>query len=178
VISASAALLGAAITPVTTAYQHSRQAKRDREDQHDAALREACVDLLRAVGDLRDQVANNHDYPGGDEMSARLAQVRQHVTAAKVNSVSIALLAPQALAEPADQLAKAADRLGVTAAKSTDRRVRASNRAPDFGELDVCTATFCMQAVNYARGKPATIRARGRQAAAPPLDAAATAADQ
>jgi hypothetical protein len=116
VISASAALLGAAITAVTTAYQHSRQAKRDREDQHDTALREACVDLLRAVGDLRDQVANNHDYPGGDEMGARLAQVRQYVTAAKVHSVRIALLAPRSLSKPAEQLAEAADRLGVMTA--------------------------------------------------------------
>ena len=111
-------------------------------------------------------------------MGARLAQMRQHVSAAKLHAVNIALLAPRTLAEPADQLAKAADRLGVMAAKSTDRTVRASNRAPDFGELDARTAAFSEEAVDFARRKSAAIRFRVRRDAAPPPDAAATAADQ
>lgn len=177
-ITAGAALLGAAITPVSTAIQNSRQVKRDREERHDTALHEACVALLRTIGELRDQVENNYEYPGGDEMGARLAQMRQFVTAAKVHAVSIALLEPRALAKLADQLAKAAERLGVTAAASTDPRVRASNRRPEFGELDACTEAFCEGAVDHARGKSPATRARGRRVAALPPDAAATAADQ
>lgn len=178
VISASAAILGAAISPVSNYFQYSRQAKRDREEQYDTALRAACVDLLRAVGELRDQVASNHEYRGGDEMGARLAQMRQYVTAAKLHAVSIALLAPRALAEPAEQLAKAADRLGAAAAESTDPRARASNRAPDFRELETSIVSFSEAAVAHARRKPVANRARGRRAVSPPHDAAPTAADR
>jgi hypothetical protein len=177
-ISAGAAILGASISPFSTAFLNSRQARRDRAERHDTALQEACVALLSAVGDLRDQVADNHAYPGGDEMVGRLAKVRQYVTAAKVDAVRVALLAPRALAQPADHLAKAAARLAVAAEKSTDQTVRASNQPPDFEELEGLTAVFRDSAVTYALGKPAAIRARGRRAVAPPHDAAVTEADR
>jgi hypothetical protein len=177
-ITASAAVLGAAVSPVSTAYQNSRQAKRELDDRHDTALRDACVDLLRSVGDLRDQVADNYDYPGGDEMVTRLAQVRQHMTAAKVDAVKVALLEPRVLGKPAKQLADAADRLATMAAKSTDKRVRAANRAPEFTELDTYATAFSESAVNHARSKGMARRARFRRAAAPPPDAAATEVDQ
>jgi hypothetical protein len=176
-IAASAGVLGAAVSPFSTAYQNSRQAKRELEERHDTALRDACVDLLRAVGDLRDQVADNYDYSGGDEMDVRLAEMRKHVTAAKVDAVKVALLAPQALGQPARQLAEAADRVAVMAAKSTDKKIRAANRAPDFGELDDRIAVFSERAVDHAHGRRAVKRARGRRAVAPLPDAAATTAD-
>jgi hypothetical protein len=149
-IAASAGILGAAISPVSTAYQNSRQAKRDRQERQDTALREACVNLLRAVGDLRNQVASNHDYHG-DEMGDRLAQVRQYWTAASIHAVGIAPLAPHALAEPAAMLVEAGRGIAASAAESTDLKIGMSNQAPDFGELDTCTAAFSKKAVDYAR---------------------------
>lgn len=118
-------------------------------------------------------------------MGARLSQMRRYVTAAKVHAVSIALMAPRTLAEPAERLAEAAHRLAVTAAKNTDLAIRMSNRPPDFRELDARTADFSEEAVSYARRKQATVRARGprvsrvrgRRAAAPPSDVPTTAAD-
>jgi hypothetical protein len=177
VISASAALLGAAVSPVSTAFQNSRLAKRELADRRDTALRKACVELLLAVGDLRDQVADNYEYPGGDEMGIRLAHMRHHLTAAKVDAVKVGLLEPRILGEPAKRLARAADRLATMAAESTDKRIRAANRAPDFGELDDCFAAFSECAMDHAHRKATARRTRGRRAAALPPDAAAIEAD-
>jgi hypothetical protein len=153
VITASSALLGAAISPVSTALQNARQAKRDRAERHETALRDACVDLLRAAGGLRDQVANNHDYQGGGEISDRLDRVRKYATDARVHAVRIALLEPHSLAEPAKRLAQAAGQLAVAAAASTDMTIRMSNLLPDFGELDTCMNAFSERAVGYAGGE-------------------------
>lgn len=177
-ISAGAALLGATISQISGAYQDIRRAKREREEQYDNALRTACVDLLRAVGDLRDGVADNYFYPGGAEMGDRLAQVRHCLTTAKVHAVSVTLLAPRALAQPVRKLTEAAEQLTATAVQATDRKLRAANQAPDFTGLDACTTAFSEQAVACARRKPAAIRGRGRRVAVPPPDDAATAADR
>jgi hypothetical protein len=73
IISASAAILGASITPLTTVYQNARAAHRDQRVRHETAVRDECAKLLRTVWDVRTMVANNHDYHG-DEMGARLAK--------------------------------------------------------------------------------------------------------
>jgi hypothetical protein len=151
VISASAAILGAAVSPLSAARQVSVQAKRDREERRETALRQACMDLLRAAADLRTQVANNHEYHG-NETPARLAQVRQHAADAGVHAVSIALQAPQALADPARRLAAAADRLAVATAENTDLDMGVSVRPPDFTELDTCVEAFSKLAVEHAGG--------------------------
>jgi hypothetical protein len=175
-ISAGAALLGATISQVSAAYQDSQRAKHERNEQYDNALRAACVDLLRAIGDLRDHVADNYFYPGGAEMGDRMAQMRHCLTTAKVNAVSVTLLAPRALAQPVRELTNAADQLTAMAVQATDRALRAANQAPDFTDLDACTTAFSEQAVAHARRKPAAIRFRSRRVAAPPRDDAATAA--
>jgi len=150
VITASAAVLGAAIPQVSIAVQSALQAGRDRQERYQSDMRRACVKLMRAVEDLRTQVANNHDYHG-DEMAARLAQVREHAAAAEVQAVRIALLVPQTLAEPAQELAVAASRLAEKAAENTDLVEGVSRLRPDFGELDACVAAFKDVAVNDAR---------------------------
>jgi hypothetical protein len=125
VITAAAAILGAAISPVTTVFQSSRQARQERQE---TAGRQACIELLRAAVDLRALVANNHDYHG-DEMAARLAQVRQYAADARVHAFNIALLAPKRLADSAADLAAATGRVAVAAAENTDLSmgVRASS---------------------------------------------------
>lgn len=176
-ISAGAALLGATIPQISAAYQDLQRAKREREEHYDNALRAACVDLLTAIGDLRDQVADNYFYPGGTEMGDRLARVRHCLTAAKVHAVSVTLLAPRALAQPVRDLSDAADRLAAEAVQATDRTLRATNQAPDFTDLDARISAFSEQAVEYARRKPTVIRVRSRRVPAPPPDDAATKAD-
>jgi hypothetical protein len=176
-ISAGAALLGATISQISAAYQDLQRAKHERGEQYDNALRTACVDLLRAVGDLRDQVADNYFYPGGAEMGDRMAQMRHCLTAVKVHAVSVTLLAPRTLAQPVRELTEAAYRLTTIAVHATDRTLRAANQAPDFTDLDARTTAFSEQAVAHARRKPAAIRVRGRRVAAPPRDDAATAVD-
>jgi hypothetical protein len=151
VISAAAAILGAAVLPVTTVFHSSHQARQERFERHDMAGRQACIELLRAAVDLRALVANNHDYHG-DEMAARLAQVRQYAADARVHAFNIALIAPQRLADSARELAAATDGVAVAAAKDTDLSMGVSVRAPDFARLDACIADFTKRALDRGRG--------------------------
>jgi hypothetical protein len=152
VISASAAILGAAVSPVSTVYQQARQARFARREQHATEVRQECIQLLRAVLDLRARVENNCDYHG-DQMAARLAGVRQNAADAGVHATSIALLAPRKLANSASELAAAGVRLAASAAKNTDLKLGACVGPPDFGELDGCIMNFRDEAVAvYARG--------------------------
>ena len=148
VISAAAAILGAAVSPVTTVYQSYRQAQRERQERHETEARDACTALLGSAAQLRTQVANNHEYHG-EEMGARLAQVRKHADEARTHAFSIALLMPRTVAEPAGHVAAAALRLVKTTVANTDLAMGASVRAPDFDELDRAIDVFTNQAVNY-----------------------------
>jgi hypothetical protein len=147
VISAAAAILGAAISPVTTVFQSHQQAKQQRQEQHDTARRVACIELLRAAVDLRAAVANNQDYHG-DEMAARLARVREYAADARVHAFNIALLAPRRLADSAGELAAATGRVAVAVAEDTNLSMGVSVRAPDFARLDACIADFTSRALD------------------------------
>lgn len=151
VLSASAAVIGAAIPTISIAVQNVLAVRRDRWDRYEAEKRQACVELMQAVESLRTQVANNHDYHG-DEMGARLAQVRTYAAEARVQAVRISLLDPQKLGRPAQQLAATATRLAEAAANKTDLALGASRERPDFSELDACIAAFKTEAVNDALG--------------------------
>jgi hypothetical protein len=150
-ISASAGVLGAAVSPFGSAYLSSRKERRERRERHEADARQACIDLYRAAVEMRTQVANNHEYHG-KEMGARLALVRRYAADAAVHAASIALLAPEKLADPAEQVALAADRLAAAAAANTDLALGVSKKAPDFRELNDCIANFRKQAVDYVGG--------------------------
>jgi hypothetical protein len=165
VISASAAVVGATIPLVGTAIESARQARRDRAERYESAKRQACVELVQAVEDLRTQVANNHDYHG-DEMAARLGLVRTYAAAAKVQAVSISLLVPQQLAEPAQELAAAAGRVAEAAERNTDLVLGVSRERPDLTELDAWIAAFKTRAVNdEARTKKSAVARRTRPVA-------------
>src|ERR1700733_12630385 len=97
VVAGGFTFLAATLPQITSAVQSTRQAKREQSERFETARREACVALLKASGELRTQVANNHDYHG-DEMTARLALVREHAAAAQVAAASVALLVAQPLA--------------------------------------------------------------------------------
>jgi hypothetical protein len=151
VISAAAAILGAAVSPLTTVLQNSRQARQERQERQVTDRRQACIELLRAAVDLRATVANNHDYHG-DDMVARLALVRQYAADARVHAFNIALLAPQELAAAALELADETGQVALLAAANTDLAMGVCVQAPDFGKLDERIADFA----NRARDRSAS----------------------
>jgi hypothetical protein len=145
VVTAAAAVGGAAIPAITVLLRDVRQAERDRRERCAEAKRQACLDLLRAAGELRTRVANTLQDPG-DQIGARLAEIRESEGAVHLHAAGVALLAPAKLAEPAEALAMAASQVAVTAARDTDRR-GITIRPPDFTGLDESVAAFRRMAV-------------------------------
>ena len=159
-ISASAALLGAAVSAASLVYQNSRQAESDRKQRseerqlqreeqrqrHREQVRTTCMDLLRAAVDLRTQVENNQGYEGA-EMRFRLAEVRRYASDAALHAVRVAMIEPHVFADSADALAKAAGQLALAATN-----MRVSTEIPNLGTLNACIAAFSEKAVGYAKG--------------------------
>jgi hypothetical protein len=184
VITASAAILGAAVSAASIAYQNARQAERDRQQRreerqqrHADETRNACVNLLRAAIDLRTQVENNKGYQG-EEMRSRLAQVRQYASDATLHAFLLGTIEPDVFADLGEKLAKVARRLALATAENTNLEMKMSTEVPDLSELDDCIDAFSRQAIAYARGEAQLIRSRRRQAAGRPHDAAVIAADR
>jgi hypothetical protein len=158
-ISASAAILGAALSAVSITYQNARQAERDRrqkreerQQRHEEEARTACIDLLRAAVELRTQVENNEGYQG-KQMRTRLAQVRKHASDAALRAVLIGTIEPIVFADLADKLAKAARNVALAAAENTNLEMNMSNEVPDLGKLNDCIEAFSRKAVAYAKGE-------------------------
>lgn len=150
-IAAVAGVGGATISQYLAAVREGKQAQRDRQERHEAAMREACENLLRAAGDLRTQVANNRSVRGDRAaMTARLEKVREYAAATQLHAVSVGLLVPAKLAEPANQLAAAAQTLTATTVKDTDLDQGWVKTDPDFTALDACAEAFRKEAVEYA----------------------------
>jgi hypothetical protein len=150
VIAGCAAVVGAAIPTIGVVVQGALGARRDRQERYEADKRQACVELVQAAENLRTQVADNHDYHG-DEMPARLAQVRGYAAQARVQAVRISLMAPQGLSKSAQALAMAASRLAEAAEASTNLQQGASTALPGFGDLEGCIADFKAEAVRHAQ---------------------------
>jgi hypothetical protein len=150
VISAVAGVGGATIAQVTTAFREGRQVKRDRQERHAAATRQACVKLLRAAGNLRALVANNYSYHG-NEMGARLEQVRRYAAATQLHAVSVSLLVPESIAESADLLATAAGSLADWTVSNTNLEQGSMIREPNFRQLDDCVKAFRTKVVGDAK---------------------------
>jgi hypothetical protein len=136
-IAAAAGVSGAAVPNI----RDSREAKRVRRERDAAARRQACLDLLRAAGELRTRVANAADYHG-DQMGARLAEIRECDAATQLHAMSVALLASGKLTEPTARLASAATRLVTVTARNTDLKAGEMLIKPDFTELDEKITAF------------------------------------
>jgi hypothetical protein len=145
-ITAGAAVLGAGVSFIPVYLRDVRQAGQDRRERHADTRRQACIDLLGAAEDLRTTVANAADYHG-EEMPARLAQVRKYAAAVQIHAANIELLTPATLATPADVLAKAAGKFADQAAVSTDLKLNQMVTAPDPTELGEAIEAFRKQAV-------------------------------
>jgi enamine deaminase RidA (YjgF/YER057c/UK114 family) len=151
-ISASAGVVGAAVSPFGLAFKEGRQAKRDRAERHATAVRQVCVDLLSAAGSLRTQVTNNRSFIGDrNAMGLRLEAVREYASATAVHAASVSLLARD-LAEPADRVAAAAKTYADAAAESTDLVKGWMAVEPNHDELDDAIKQFRQRAIANANG--------------------------
>lgn len=148
-IAAGAGIVGATIPQIAILVRDARQAERDRHDREAETKRQACLDLLRAVGELRTRVANAAEYHG-TEMGARLAEIRESEAAVRVDAVSVALLAPGKLTEPAEELAEIASRLVAVTEQATNLDLGVRADTPNFAELDRGVAAFRRAAVGAA----------------------------
>jgi hypothetical protein len=153
-ISAAAGLGGATITQYIGVIREGRQVKRDRSERYVEATRQACLSLLQAAGDLRNQVANSTSYRGPD-MRARLEEMRTFAEAAQLHAASVALLMPEEVARKADELAGAASTLAEWAVKNTNLELRGMNdERPDFSQLSMCITAFRAEAVSALKPPP------------------------
>ena len=150
VIAGGAAVLGAAVSPVSTAYQNARQAVRDRAERREAAIRQACMDLLGSARNLRVQVADTAAYHGS-EMGSRLERMRQLDADVASHADTVAMLVAVNLAESAARLACAVGALSASAEANIESELGASIRDPDFTELNACIADFSTRAVRFLR---------------------------
>jgi hypothetical protein len=151
VITAAAGIIGAAIPQVSMDLRAARKDDRDRRDRQAAQLRQACADLLRAAADLRTQIANNHTYRGDRAaMVERLEKVRQYAADTQVSSVSVGMLMPRRLAQPARRVADAAGRLAEAAVRNTNLDLGGMDPEPNYDELDQATRAFEEKALGHA----------------------------
>lgn len=149
-IAAGAAVLGAAVAPVSAAYERARGALRNQAARQEAAVRQACMNLLRATRDLRVQVANTAAYHGS-EMGARLERVRQLEVDSAQHADEVALLVPLDIAESATKLASAVTALATALQANVKPQFAASIREPDFTELDICMEDFRKRVIAHFR---------------------------
>jgi hypothetical protein len=140
IITAAAGVLGAATPQVATLIRDSRQAERDRQERRADAKRQACLELLRAAGDFRTDVANTcHSH--GDGMEARLEGVRAAAETVALHAVSVGLL-DQKLSTSAERVAAGAEAVAGAAVENFDERVKAVIPEPDYTEFDAAVAAF------------------------------------
>lgn len=151
VVTAATGIIAASVPQVASMVSDARQARRDQRASQAKDLRQACLDILGATGDLRTRV-DNAAQVHGDEMAARLAEIRSAAAAVQLHAVGVALLAPGELAGPGQALADAAARLALATAGSTDKVAQELLCPPQFTELDDAAAAFREAAVAHASG--------------------------
>jgi hypothetical protein len=163
VITAAAGVAGGSIPSITNVIRDGRQAKRDQQNHQTETERQACLDLLAAASELRARVANAADCHG-DELDARLAQIRDLEATIHVHAASIAFLTPEDLAKPADRVAGAASRLVKSAEEKVVKPAKQMVERPDFKELDDSVKDFQDSAVKSTRARAASGRSRSAPA--------------
>lgn len=143
VITAIAGVGGASVPSIATLVRDARQAKRDRREHRAEAKRLACLDLLSAAGEWRALLANTADYHG-EEIGSRVAGIRESEAAVQLHAVSVALLAPGKLGEPAGLLAAVANDLTTTAVAPENIAAKSGQmiNRPNFAEFDESVAAF------------------------------------
>ena len=180
-ITAAAGIIGAAIPQVTTLIRDVRQAERDRRERSTGAIRDACIELLRAGGELHILVASLSNYRGDTSgMRARVDQVRSQAEATRLYAASVGLQAPDSLTGPAEKMAIAASGLADEVVRNTDVDQGVTVGNPYTSELSDCINNFRDEARKYFRSLTLdeNFRAYGRRAVARPLDGKPEALDR
>ena len=151
IITAAAGIVGAAIPQVATVIRDVRQSERDRRERSAAAIREACVELLRAAGELRTLSEGVGGYRGdANGMRARVDEVRTQAEATRLSAANVSLQVA-VLAEPAYRVASAASDLARAVVEGTDMNQGVFVGQLDVGTLVECANAFQYEAVKYAR---------------------------
>ena len=149
-ITAGAGLFGALIPQASLVIREVRQADKDRRERFATATREACVDLLRAAGQLRTLVENIRSYRGeASGMRARVEEVLKHAEATRLHAASVSLLVPGRLAAPADKVAAAARALAEDVVRNTNLDRGVPIELSDTTALDTSITEFRAAAVKY-----------------------------
>ncbi len=155
VITAAAGIIGAAIPQIAIVVRDVRQGERDRRERLATATLDACVELLRAAGELRTLSEGIRSYRGpADGMRARIDEVRSHAEATRLNSARVSMQAPE-LAEAAYQVATAGSALTHNVVEGTDAVTGVFVGELDLDKLVRCLADFQDKAVKQAQGQPA-----------------------
>lgn len=150
VITAAAGLIGALIPQAALVIREVRQADKDRHERFATATRDACVNLLRAAGELRTLAENIRSYRGdAGGMRARVEEVLNHAEATRLHAASVSLLVPGRLAAPADKVAAAGRALAQDVVRNTNLDRGVSIGFADTRELDTCMTDFRNEAVKY-----------------------------
>jgi hypothetical protein len=140
IITAGAAVLGAAIPTGAAVIQDLRKARRDRAERRLETRDQACLDLLRSALDLRTQVANAY-LSHGDEVIAGLREIRSLAASVEYHAVSTGMRGRQ-LKASAYRVAKAARILTQATERNTNLTLKEMAGSPDFTELDVRVEEF------------------------------------
>lgn len=150
-ISAGSAIIGTAIPQVIGAIKEFGQAKRQRREQSAQIRREACMELLRAIGEFRAKVADLYDHRG-DDIDVFLTGVRQSAANTGLCAANVALLPPGSLTDDANQVAAAANAAVIAAEQNPGLSLGAMDGKPDFTTLDAAVSAFRKKAEAEARG--------------------------
>jgi hypothetical protein len=157
VVTAVTGIVAASVPTVATFVRDGRQVQRDerraaleRFDRRAGEMRQACLGVLSATGELRARLGNASQVHG-PEMAARLAEIRSAAAAVQLHAVSVGLLAQGQLAGPAQGLADAAARLVIATEGSIDAAAQESRGLPDSVEFDEREKAFRIAAVAYAK---------------------------
>jgi hypothetical protein len=151
-ITAGAGIIGAVVPLSATLIRDVRQAERDRRERYTAAGQAACVELLRAAGELRILTETLGTYRGdANGMRGRVAEVRGKAEATRLHAASVSMKAQGKLAAPAEKVAVAATDLADEVVRKTnlDHGVLVEN--PEVSGLASCIADFRDAAVGYFR---------------------------
>jgi hypothetical protein len=156
VVTAVTGIVAASVPTVATFVRDGRQAQReesraalDRLDRRAGEMRQACLDVLNATGELRARLGNASQVHG-PELAVRLGEIRAAAAAVQLHAVSVALLAQGQLAGPAQGLADAAATLVTATEGSIDTAAQQSRGLPDFVEFDEREKEFRIAAVARA----------------------------
>jgi len=154
-ITAGAGIIGAVVPLTATLIRDVRQAERDRRERYTTAGRAACVELLRAAGEVRILTETLGTYRGdANGMRARVAEVQREAGATRLHAASVSLQAPGRLAAPAQEVADAATDLAAEVVRNTNLDHGVLVGDSDVGKLADRIAGFRNEARDYFKDLP------------------------